>query len=86
MQKAFGKRSSPNKNDKWYAYAMISPIIIGFVLFLFLPLMYSLYLSMTDAGLKGIGTFTGLQIIKNCLRMINSSGKCLAIRSIFWSA
>ncbi len=59
MQKAFGKRSSPNKNDKWYAYAMISPIIIGFVLFLFLPLMYSLYLSMTDAGLKGIGTFTG---------------------------
>lgn len=54
------KRRGPNKTDKWYAYAMISPIIIGFFVLLFLPLMYSLYLSLTNAGLKGMGDFIGL--------------------------
>ena len=62
MQKALhGKKSGgPNRNDKWYAYAMISPIIIGFFVLLFLPLMYSLYLSLTNAGLKGTGDYVGL--------------------------
>ncbi len=50
----------PNRKDKWYAYAMISPVILGFLVLLFCPLVYSAYLSLTDAGMLGSGEFLGL--------------------------
>jgi len=42
MQKAGcrNRGGGPNKNDKWYAFGMISPIIIGFFVLLLMPLLY----------------------------------------------
>jgi len=54
------KRANPNKNDKWYAYLMIAPMMTGFFVFLLMPLLYSFYLGLTDTGIKGMGNFVGL--------------------------
>lgn len=63
---AVKNKTGPNRKDKWYAYLMISPMMIGFFVFLLFPLLYAFYLSLTDTGIKGIGNFVGLD---NFVRM-----------------
>jgi len=55
------KHSKLYKKDKWYAYAMISPVVMGFCLMMLFPLLYEFYLSLTDAKLVGDATFIGFQ-------------------------
>lgn len=47
--------------DKWYAYIMISPVVIGFCILMLFPLLYEFYLSLTDAKLVGEISFIGLK-------------------------
>lgn len=46
------KKSSLLRSEHIAGYVMISPIILGFVFLLFLPLLYEVYLSFTDATLS----------------------------------
>lgn len=72
--------ANPNKNDKWYAYLMISPMMIGFFVFLLLPLLYSFYLSMTNTGVSGTGDFVGLA---NYTQMLT---KDKTFKTVFWNS
>lgn len=54
------RKSRLNREEKWYAYGMISPVVLGFFCLLLFPLLYELYLSFTDAKLLGETSFVGL--------------------------
>lgn len=54
-------RTGPNARDRFYAYGMILPVLVGFFLLLFGPLLYSGYLSLTDTTMLKEGEFVGLQ-------------------------
>lgn len=55
------KKGGLRKNEKWYAYAMIAPVMFGFCFLLFGPLLYSFYMSLTDTTLLQGGKFLGLE-------------------------
>lgn len=50
-----------NREEKWYAYAMISPVVLGFFCLLLFPLLYEFYLSFTDTKLLGEAHFVGFE-------------------------
>ncbi|MFA9560068.1 carbohydrate ABC transporter permease [Evansella sp. AB-rgal1] len=49
-----------SQKEKWVAFLFILPLLLQFAIFLFGPLMYSLYISMTDWNIFGNKTFIGL--------------------------
>ena len=53
------------QNDKWYAYAMISPVVLGFACLMLFPLLYEFYLSLTNAKLLGNVNFIGFENYEN---------------------
>jgi multiple sugar transport system permease protein len=59
------RRKNLLSREKWYAYALISPVVLGFLGLLLFPLLYEFYLSMTDAELLGNVHFIGLENYKN---------------------
>lgn len=67
-----------DKKDKWYAYAMISPVVLGFLCLMLFPLLYEFYLSMTDAKLLGDVKFIGFQNYANL-----TGNDPLFIKSVF---
>ena len=42
------------------AYAFLTPWLVGLVVFLFIPLVYSIWISLTDEQLLRTGAFVGL--------------------------
>lgn len=56
-----GKLSKLERQDSVSAYVMISPIIFGFFAMLLFPLLYQMYLSLTDAKLMGDIAFVGFK-------------------------
>ena len=48
-------------SEQRYGYLMISPVVLGFCGLLVFPLLYEVYMSMTDMKLTGAGQFVGLQ-------------------------
>jgi ABC-type sugar transport system permease subunit len=52
---------TPDQRTAWQGWLMLSPNIIGFMLFFAGPLLLSLYLSFTDSTLGRVPAFTGLQ-------------------------
>lgn len=49
------------RTEQRYGYLMISPVVLGFCVLLVFPLLYELYMSLTDMQLNGVGDFVGLQ-------------------------
>lgn len=58
------KLSKLARQDSVSAYIMISPIVFGFFAMLLFPLLYEMYLSLTDAKLMGEATFVGFENYK----------------------
>ncbi|MBT9777440.1 ABC transporter permease subunit [Clostridium sp. MCC353] len=58
------KQSGVLRTDSKYAYCMIAPVVLGSIFFLYVPLIYELYLSMTDAKLIGSINVVGLENYK----------------------
>ncbi len=56
-------RSAPAKREERVAYLFLMPWFAGLLLFLAIPLVYSLYISMTDRRLisRGAANFIGLE-------------------------
>ena len=79
------RQKGPNVRDKWYAYGMISPVLIGFALLLFAPLMYSAYLSLTDTQMLGGGVFVGLQNYRTLFTRDKLFGKVM-FNSLYFMA
>ena len=52
---------TPDQRTAWQGWLMLSPNIIGFMLFFAGPLLLSLYLSFTDSTLGRVPSFTGLE-------------------------
>ncbi len=48
------------RNEKWYAYLFISPMVLGFVLFLLGPIVMAFVMSFTDWSLFRDPAFIGL--------------------------
>jgi multiple sugar transport system permease protein len=55
-------------SESFYGYLFVSPMVIGFLLIMFFPLVYSIYLSFTDWQLLGDPNFIG---IENYQRLVN---------------
>ena len=51
LGKASKKISKKKLSDAIWGYVFVSPLTIGLLMFLFVPLVYSLYISMTDYDL-----------------------------------
>jgi multiple sugar transport system permease protein len=52
------------RNEKWYAYLFISPMVLGFVLFLLGPIVMAFVMSFTDWSLFRDPAFIGLSNYK----------------------
>ncbi len=48
-------------SEQRYGYLMISPVVFGFCALLLFPLLYEVWMSLTDMELTSSGTFIGLQ-------------------------
>jgi multiple sugar transport system permease protein len=55
-------------SESFYGYLFVSPMVIGFLLIMFFPLVYSIYLSFTDWQLLGDPNFIGSE---NYQRLVN---------------
>ncbi|MDD2978583.1 MAG: hypothetical protein PHN80_01285 [Hespellia sp.] len=60
-------RPVKNKNFKnnATAYAFITPWLIGFLCFTLFPILFMLYVSLTNRKLNGVSDFVGLANYKN---------------------
>ncbi|MDL2229200.1 sugar ABC transporter permease [Treponema sp. OttesenSCG-928-L16] len=58
------KRSKLNSSEKYYAFAMVGPVVLGFLSLLAFPLIYEFYLSLTDTQLVGTARFIGFENYK----------------------
>lgn len=58
------KLSKLARQDSVSAYIMISPIVFGFFAMLLFPLLYEMYLSLTDTKLMGEAAFVGFENYK----------------------
>lgn len=55
-------------SESFYGYLFVSPMVIGFLLIMFFPLVYSIYMSLTDWQLLGDPNFIGTE---NYQRLVN---------------
>lgn len=46
--------------DNWYGYLFISPIVLGFAVFMLIPIIWALYMSFTNESLMGGSQWIGL--------------------------
>lgn len=56
-----GKRLSSKWSDNIAGWLFVSPMLIGFIIFMFGPLLYAFYISLNDWPLLGEETFIGLK-------------------------
>ena len=74
---------SPDKRSAWNFWLYISPWIVGFSTFILGPMLYSLYLSLTNARLGKIGDFVGL---KNYLDVFKDDLFFVALKNTLYFA
>ncbi|WP_396653090.1 carbohydrate ABC transporter permease [Metabacillus arenae] len=55
-------------SEAFYGYLFVSPMVLGFLLVMLFPLIYSLYISLTDWQLLGDPSFIGAE---NYQRLVN---------------
>ncbi len=53
------KLASPLQRDKWYGYLFITPMVVGFLAFILVPIIAALVMSFTDYSLLGSSSFVG---------------------------
>lgn len=68
--KGFKRRKKFIGSESFYGYLFVSPMVIGFLLIMFFPLVYSIYMSLTDWQLLGDPNFIGTE---NYQRLVNDS-------------
>lgn len=61
-------RSAEKKliNEKWYGYGFVMPMLTGYTLFVLLPILATIMISLTDWSLLGTPHFTG---VRNYIRL-----------------
>lgn len=57
-------RSRLHQRDKWYGYLFISPMVLGFIVFLLGPIVSAIGMSFTNRSLMGSHAFIGLDNYK----------------------
>lgn len=57
-----------SRKEKWIGYLFILPLCLQFIVFMIGPLIYSLYISMTDWNIFGNARFVGLENYLNMLQ------------------
>lgn len=62
-------RETPDQRNAWQGWLMLSPNIIGFLMFFAMPLILSLYLSFTDGTVGRPPNFNGLDNYINILSL-----------------
>ena len=55
------KHKSPLSRDKWYGFLFISPMVIGYILFVLSPIIATFYMSLTDWSLINESSFIGFK-------------------------
>jgi ABC-type sugar transport systems, permease components len=60
VRTAVRKPNRLNKHEKWYGYLFISPMVIGYVVFLLIPIAAAFSMSFTNASLLHDSEFIGL--------------------------
>lgn len=58
------KRSRLHQREKWYGYLFISPMVLGFIVFLLGPIVSAIGMSFTNRSLMGSHAFIGLDNYK----------------------
>ena len=71
------KMSRKKLSDALWGYACVAPLTIGLLMFLFAPLVYSLYISLTEYDLFNAPVFVGLA---NFQKIFSAAG------AQFWSS
>jgi multiple sugar transport system permease protein len=66
--KGVKKRKKFIGSEAFYGYLFVSPMVIGFLLVMLFPLIYSIYMSLTDWQLLGDPNFIGTE---NYQRLVN---------------
>jgi len=61
-------KSRLNSKEKWYGWLFISPMVAGYLLFLLIPIVAALYMSLTNASLLHGTQFIGLDNYRQALR------------------
>jgi multiple sugar transport system permease protein len=54
------KKSKLHARDQWYGYLFISPIVLGFAVFMLVPIVWAFVMSFTNESLMGSSQFIGL--------------------------
>ncbi len=73
------KKKGKNKDsDTFWGYLMISPYFIGALIFTILPIVYTLYYSLTKWGVFGGFDYVGLD---NYIRLINDAEFYISLRN-----
>lgn len=79
-KKSTGKRTNKEKRDIRDFYGFITPLLIGWVVFLIGPLIYSLYLSLTRYDVLNAPVFIGLE---NYSRLASDTRLVTALQNTF---
>lgn len=58
------KKSRLNHSENWFAWLFISPMVLGYILFLFVPIVGAFIMSFTDYSLLHTSSFIGLDNYK----------------------
>lgn len=53
-------KSKAHARDQWYGYLFISPIVLGFAVFMLVPIVWAFVMSFTNESLMGSSQFIGL--------------------------
>jgi multiple sugar transport system permease protein len=77
------KLSKRERKNEIQFYLYISPWIIGFIIFLLYPFIYSLYLAFTNTQAITVGEFIGFE---NIYKMFQDDVFMLSIRNTFYYA
>ncbi|OAB74914.1 sugar ABC transporter permease [Paenibacillus crassostreae] len=66
VQAGLGKRkkSRLHRSEGWFAWLFISPMVLGYILFLFVPIVGAFFMSFTDYSLLHTSSFIGLDNYK----------------------
>ncbi|WP_284645972.1 carbohydrate ABC transporter permease [Paenibacillus silviterrae] len=54
------KKSKLHARDQWYGYLFISPIVLGYAVFMLVPIVWAFVMSFTNESLLGASQFIGL--------------------------
>ncbi|MFC4103421.1 carbohydrate ABC transporter permease [Paenibacillus xanthanilyticus] len=54
------KKGKLNARDSWFGYLFISPVVVGYTVFMLVPIIWAFVMSFTNESLMGASRFIGL--------------------------